>query len=186
MVNGTENHTYAIAKEIKVGDPFVDVYDGATLNTYTTSTTNGQLVDFDAFTDTEKDFTGVNRPTFMTLAPNSITKVRVYVWIEGQDVDNYDFAQLGKQITVNFGFTKERFTEGDVNYDGPSTDVTPHVVEYKNTGAVTTISNSSVYFVDALDQLIIPVDVTESFTFKDGETTKTATYDDRQKTWSIA
>ena len=186
VANGTENHTYAIAKEIKVGDPFVDVYDGATLNTYTTSTTNGQLVDFDAFTDKEKDLTGVDRPTFMTLAPNSITKVRVYVWIEGQDVDNYDFAQLGKQITVNFGFTKERFTEDDVNYDGPSTDVTPHVVEYQNEGTVDTISNSSVYFVDALDQFIIPVDVTDNFTFNDGAAQKTATYDAGQKTWSIA
>ena len=63
--------------------------------------------------------TGMDRPTFMTLAPNSITKVRVYVYIEGQDVDNYDFASLGKQIKVNFGFTKERFYAGDIQYDGP-------------------------------------------------------------------
>ena len=51
----------------------------------------------------------------MTLAPNSITKVRVYVWIEGQDVDNYDFAALGHSIKVNFGFTKERITTGEIN-----------------------------------------------------------------------
>ena len=51
------------------------------------------------------------RPELITLAPNSITKVRIYVWIEGQDIDNYDFASIGKQITVNFGFTKERFDE---------------------------------------------------------------------------
>ena len=36
----------------------------------------------DYFTDTEKALNGTQRPTFMTLAPNSITKVRVYVWIE--------------------------------------------------------------------------------------------------------
>ena len=53
----------------------------------------------------------------MTLAPNSITKVRIYVYIEGQDVDNYDFASIGKE-TVKFGFTKERFTEDDFNYEG--------------------------------------------------------------------
>ena len=63
--------------------------------------------------------TGVNRPEFMSLAPNSITKVRVYVYLEGQDVDNYDFASLGKQIKVSFGFTKERFFDTDINYDGP-------------------------------------------------------------------
>ena len=34
-----------------------------------------------------KDLKGMERPQFMTLAPNSITKVRVYVYIEGQDVD---------------------------------------------------------------------------------------------------
>ena len=53
----------------------------------------------------------------MSLAPNSITKVRVYIWLEGQDLDNYDFAQLGKKVKINFGFTKERFTE-DLNGDG--------------------------------------------------------------------
>jgi hypothetical protein len=72
-----------------------------------------------------KNLTGTSRPTFMTLAPNSITKVRVYIWIEGQDIDNYDFASLGKKISVNFGFTKERYTEDDIHYEGPSTDITP-------------------------------------------------------------
>ena len=83
-----------------------------------------KLVDYDYFTDTEKDYTGNDRPQFMSLAPNSITKVRVYIYLEGQDVDNYDFAQLGKKISVNFGFTKERYTEDDVDHEGPSTDIT--------------------------------------------------------------
>ena len=61
----------------------------------------------------------------MTLAPNSITKVRVYIWIEGQDVDNYDFASLGKKISVAFGFTKERFFDEDVNYDSTGTAELP-------------------------------------------------------------
>ena len=63
----------------------------------------------------------------MTLAPNSITKLRIYIYIEGQDIDNYDFAQIGKKIAVNFGFTKERFddenTQYDVGYTGPSLNV---------------------------------------------------------------
>ena len=65
-----------------------------------------------------KYYTGTKRPTFITLAPNSITKVRVYIFIEGQDIDNYDFSSIGKQIQVNFGFTKERFTEDDFDYLG--------------------------------------------------------------------
>src|SRR5574344_1354186 len=130
-----------------------DVTDGASYNTYTvngadnnyatyatdtapdtdgkidtTKQASYKLVDFPYFTDTMKNKTGMERPTFMSLAPNSITKVRVYIYIEGQDVDNYDFASLGLKVSVNFGFTKERFTETDVNYDtvnSPSTDITP-------------------------------------------------------------
>ena len=115
--------TYAVNSEIASSD-HVDVYDGADLNTYTGST---KLTDFPYFTDTMKNLKGVARPSFMTLAPNSITKVRVYVYIEGQDIDNYDFASIGKKISVNFGFTKERFddaSEGyDVGYDGPSLNI---------------------------------------------------------------
>ena len=91
----------------------------------TTARSDYKLVDFPYFTDTMKNYTGTQRPTFMTLAPNSITKIRVYIWIEGQDIDNYDFASLGKKISVNFGFTKERYTENDIHYEGPSTDITP-------------------------------------------------------------
>ncbi len=128
--------TYAISRALTIADN-VDVYDGAGYNGYEKNTVDYatyaqaedksqyKLVDFPYFTDTMKIKTGTERPTFMTLAPNSITKVRVYIFIEGQDVDNYDFASLGKKISINFGFTKERFTETDVNYDGPSTDITP-------------------------------------------------------------
>ena len=132
IVDGQAYPTYAIGKEITAVDA-VDVYDGAAFNTYTTdiasteaiaiSTDSGNtgkyLYAYPYFTDTMKLKTGVERPTFITLAPNSITKVRVYIYIEGQDVDNYDFASIGKQISVNFGFTKERFTEDDINYNGP-------------------------------------------------------------------
>lgn len=92
-------------------------------------TTTGGLYAYDYFTDTEKMLTGMDRPTFMTLAPNSITKVRVYVYIEGQDIDNYDFASLGKKISVSFGFTKERFFDTDIDYEGPTgVPTTPETV----------------------------------------------------------
>ena len=110
--------TYAISDEVSVEDN-VNIYDGEVYNTYTKST---KLVSYPYFTDTMKMKEGVDRPEFMTLAPNSITKVRVYVWLEGQDIDNYDFASLGQHIAINFGFTKERFKEDDIGgYDGPST-----------------------------------------------------------------
>ena len=107
--------TYAIASAIASSDK-VDVYDGLEYNKYAASTL---VKAYPYYTDTKKIQTGTDREEFITLAPNSITKVRVYIYIEGQDIDNYDFASIGKQIAVKFGFTKERFTENDIKYNGP-------------------------------------------------------------------
>ena len=122
--------TYSIAKAINPNPDaeqkdIVDIYDGPEYNGYTNNTIKETdegfnrnqlkpLVAIDTFTDTEKNLKGVSRPSFMTLAPNSITKVRVYVYIEGQDIDNFDYASVGKYIKVGFGFTKQRFTSDDV------------------------------------------------------------------------
>ena len=112
-------------KDVIDYDDYVDVYDGG-YNGYTAS--SGLLNQVDTFTDSEKMKTGTDRLQFMSLAPNSITKIRVYVWIEGQDIDNYDFASLGHSFKVNFGFTKERITSGEIDpglkpNEGPSGDV---------------------------------------------------------------
>lgn len=115
--NGTYSQTYPIAKKIVAND-VVDTYDGADYNGYTI---HGEfLEDYDYFTDTEKDQIGLDRMEFMRLAPNSITKVRIYVYLEGQDIDNYDYSALGTRISVNFGFTKERFEGDDIGHEGSS------------------------------------------------------------------
>ena len=140
VADDTAYPTYAVSRAITVNDE-VNLYDGPAYNTFasnsvsydtyvnetdTTKKAGYKLVDFPYFTDTDKVLNGNQRKTFMTLAPNSITKLRVYIYIEGQDIDNYDFAQLGKVITVNFGFTKERYEQADINgYDGPNTNITP-------------------------------------------------------------
>ena len=122
LTDGKYVQTNAIGGVIDYSDR-VDVYDGLDYNGYTASIAStpqtGKLYAYDYFTDTEKSLTGVERPTFITLAPNSITKIRIYIWIEGQDVDNYDFASLGKKISVAFGLTKERFFDNDFNYVNP-------------------------------------------------------------------
>lgn len=126
LVDGLAKQTYAIKDVINYKDEggqdvdIVDVYDGTDYNGY--AITGSNLEAFDTFTDSEKLQTGTARQEFLTLAPNSITKVRVYVYIEGQDVDNYDYAQVGKKIAVKFGFTKQRFNEEDTNYTGPITN----------------------------------------------------------------
>ncbi len=136
VVDGTAYATYAVSDDIASSDN-VDIYDGAAYNTYTNSSL---LVTYDYFTDTEKEKTGVQRPTFMTLAPNSITKVRIYIFIEGQDIDNYDFASIGRKVSVNFGFTKQRFTEDDINYTGPSTEAASDTTK----PVITLVGDSSV------------------------------------------
>ena len=188
--DGTAYHTYVVSGVIDETDT-VDVYDGADYNGYTDSISpvaaDGKLVDLDTFTDTEKNLQGVERPTFMTLAPNSITKVRVYVYIEGQDVDNYDFASLGKKISVAFGFTKERFYGEDIDYDGNPElpeDVQRNAeeVDYTATGVISDISERSVTWSSGASKFSVPNGI-ESFTFKDDEVTKTATKSDG--TWQI-
>ena len=131
--NGYSYKTYAVSGVIGY-EHNVDVYDGADYNGYTGSegavgsAQAGKLVPYKYFTDTMKYLEGVDRPTFITLAPNSITKVRVYIYIEGQDVDNYDFASLGKKISVAFGFTKERFFGEDIGYTSDTATLPDDVI----------------------------------------------------------
>ena len=121
--NGEYYPTYSVTREITPSDmPSVDIYDGYYNNYF------GTVDEFDkskllysvkTFTDFDKNQNGTDREEIFYLAPNSITKVRVYIWIEGQDIDNYDFAALGKAIKVGFGFEKERFKKEQI--DDPST-----------------------------------------------------------------
>ena len=188
--DGTAYSTYVVSGEIDETDT-VDVYDGEDYNGYKKSISptaaDGKLVDLDTFTDTEKNLQGVDRPTFMTLAPNSITKVRVYVYIEGQDIDNYDFASLGKKISVSFGFTKERFYGEDIDYDGDPqlpADVVRDVtaVDYEPTGAITDITPDAITWSSGAKQFRVPNTI-DTFTFKDEGTLKTATNTDGS--WQI-
>ena len=139
--NGKAYNTYAVSGVIGY-EHNVDVYDGVDYNEYGGSTAAvgtaqaGKLVPYKYFTDSMKMQEGVDRPTFITLAPNSITKVRVYIYIEGQDVDNYDFASLGKKISVEFGFTKERFFGEDIKYNPEGTATLPDDVIRPTTPAV--------------------------------------------------
>ncbi len=120
VANSTFHETYAVATDIESRYD-VNIYDGGyngfavpTVPEFETDGTTEMpnygdpvLVNVDTFTDTEKLLNADERPSIMTLAPNSITKIRIYVYLEGQDIDNYDWAIEGKQITVDFGFSKQ-------------------------------------------------------------------------------
>ena len=181
ITDGTYYPTYAVSGVIDETDK-VDVYDGTEYNGWTTSisatATKGKLMKVPTFTDTMKLKTGTERLELMTLAPNSITKVRVYVYIEGQDVDNYDFASLGKKISVAFGFTKERLTGEDINYDGnpelPNDVQREYKVDYTAGGTVVVDPEyaSKVSYSDGVFTVARGV---TTFTFTDDGTPKTAT-----------
>jgi len=104
IVNGTATSTYAVNDEITAADD-VNIYDG--INGYTTVSNKLTLMDY--FTDTEKMAVPDSRQEIFFLAPNSVTKIRVYIWLEGQDVDNYDLGTIGKKVVITFGFTKDKF-----------------------------------------------------------------------------
>jgi len=103
LENGKDSDTYvvnsAFASSLKT-----DIYDGH--NYYT----NGTLANIDTFTDTKKALGGDFRKTLFSLAPNSITKVRIYIYLEGQDLDNDSEISNGSRVAVKFGFTKDGFS----------------------------------------------------------------------------
>jgi hypothetical protein len=134
ILNNVAYPTYAIREEIVSSDR-IDVYDGLEYNSYPI---HEKLYKFPYFTDTDRDKEGIDRPPLMFLAPRSITKVRVYVYLEGQDIDNYTFASIGRKVSVTFGFTKERFEGEDFGYDGP--DLEP---AYNLIAPVLTLNGSS-------------------------------------------
>ena len=120
--DGVFYNTYAVNKIINVND--VNIYDG--FNGYTqTIGANNYLYNTgsDANLTPQKgtlrssenvlnqtDVYLTNRESVLKIAPNSITKIRVYIWLEGQDIDNleYDSNEL-YNLRFSFGFTKDMF-----------------------------------------------------------------------------
>ena len=65
--------------------------------------------------------------TDFEIVKNAITKLRIYVWLEGQDVDTTNYASHGGGITVNIGLTKG-ITDTDMlaNTSSPTTNNSAH------------------------------------------------------------
>ena len=95
-------HTFAINNRITASDS-VDIYDG--INGYTSA----KLTDMNTYKTSDAAIYNNDKPAFIKLAGNSITKVRVYIWLEGQDIDNYDLITKDQEVRINFGITKDKF-----------------------------------------------------------------------------
>ena len=52
------------------------------------------------------------------LKPNQISKVRIYIWLEGQDPDCIDMASTGDKLNVNLKLTKDTNTTTNNTYEG--------------------------------------------------------------------
>jgi len=76
-----------------------------TLTTNATVTGEGESQTVDYATAEDVSITDVSSQSF-TIAANKVTRLRVYVWLEGQDHDCVNYASHGGGITVSFGLEK--------------------------------------------------------------------------------
>ena len=112
---GYSRVTYAMNSSITTNDSYVDIYDGRELNYYGGTT---KLSIVDTYKTTDATTTGNNKRALIKLGGNSVTKVRVYIWLEGQDIDNYDVITKNPTMSIKFGFTKDRNGIDNTNNTG--------------------------------------------------------------------
>ena len=114
----TAKSTYSIKSVISASDN-VDIYDGhngysASIDSdfYDLSENNKKLVAIPTYTSPNGGTAYNETNQLFALAGNSITKVRVYIWLEGQDIDNYDVISKNSNVRISFGLTKDRYGIG--------------------------------------------------------------------------
>lgn len=113
-------NTYAIKAPILLSNEVdSNIYDGH--NGYTNPNMSSAM---QTLTNTVNR-NEANRTALLHVAPSSITKIRVYIWLEGQDIDNFDLAAEYQTLNVSFGLTKERFDETVVPTPAPTPTETP-------------------------------------------------------------
>ena len=100
--DGREFPTYAY---IKAGGPFeiADTISGSVALDYNYFKLQETISGDEAF----------DRPLFPI--PNGITKVRVYVWLEGQDIDSLETDSQGADVSISISFVKD--TQGYIEYE---------------------------------------------------------------------
>lgn len=112
--NSTAHTNLSIERALKYG---INLVDGERFPTYASikgggpiyvknAVSGSTLLDYNYFalqhTITEDDF-----PNPIFQVPNGITKVRVYVWIEGQDIDSLETDSEGADISISLDLTKD-------------------------------------------------------------------------------
>lgn len=113
---GTSKKTYSITRTASN----VNIYDGLDINEYS-YTSNFAIRSLPTYKTSDATSSGSSKYSLLKLAGNSITKVRVYIWLEGQDIDNFDIISKNPSVQVKFGFTKDRFAIEDTNNNAINT-----------------------------------------------------------------
>ena len=116
ILNTTSNWDSFVIRDTIVASDNVDIYDGN--NNYggslysPTNNPTGKLDSVGTYMSPETSTVYSVSNQLFTLAGNSITKVRVYIWLEGQDIDNYDVISKNSNVRISFGLTKDIYGVG--------------------------------------------------------------------------
>ena len=102
--------TYAL-RESSIGAKINDIYkwDGSESNVQkqnSLQTTKTSETDFRINEGVQNLVSATDGTTDFWIAPNKISRVRIYLWLEGQDVDCINYASHGGGVKVNIGLVK--------------------------------------------------------------------------------
>lgn len=106
--------TYAVTIGTKTAATVSDVYDWTTATTTTTKlekqiTTQTKQTD-ESWVEPIDLKSVKDGSTAIGMVKNQYQKVRIYVWIEGQDPDCINYASMGKGLTLDIGLSKPEST----------------------------------------------------------------------------
>ena len=106
----TQMDTYAL-RDSSIGQTIADIYkwDGseqylAKQNVLQTTKTSTE--DYSIAEGVQNLVSTTDGTTTFGIAPNKICRIRIYLWLEGQDVDCINYASHGGGIKVNIGLVK--------------------------------------------------------------------------------
>ena len=96
--------TYAIKDSVTAD--IEDVYNTLDTTNLSAPITMKPVYD-ETGTKATEELTAIDGTTKLGLKPNTISKVRVYIWLEGQDVDCINWASLGGNVLIDVGLSKK-------------------------------------------------------------------------------
>ena len=106
----TQMDTYAL-KSTSIGQTIADIYKWDGTESYLTKqnvlqTTKTSTEDYSIAEGVQNLVSTTDGSTTFGIAPNAICRIRIYLWLEGQDVDCINYASHGGGIKVNIGLVK--------------------------------------------------------------------------------